>query len=450
MSILLGHSSIRPLTGHLQAINMVLEKERLGFALVSREGFLRAVNTLFLDTYGKKTLSLGTISLGEVEKTFTAQTPPGHAGTITAWFRGEGSGEESFWHATVPFGKGSLDLFRAVLTNSGAESVLLFRKREEKTAHASSDIAKTYFHLSDPITLILLDSLDHETMIGSLSDEFWDQTEVADPPQMFLWNTPRWKKGSNLILVTPRLADHGEAPLTTALSAMEPQKVLQAISIPVSRTVFLRESGHEGIHVIIPLVRETSFFGWITQRLSLDMKKAQPITQSIGRIGNELSLNLFKNREQLRLICLINRDQESGLPSRRGLIDGLTDLLEVTALKDQGVGLVGVTLSDPVGIAPMRDVLLAFARQSDLLGRFSPMEFLLILPNQSRSGTEKAARRLESTLLTRNSQQVRLASRVSFCHAPEDGHSPLRLMRAAFMDNVRTVGSVRDGNPFTS
>lgn len=445
MSILLGHSSIRPMTNTLQKVNMACEKNQVGFALLSKKGFLRAADSLFLSFIDKKIISLGTISLVEVEKAFIQKTVPEHASTVNAWIRGNTQNTGGLWQTTMLFGERLLELFRASMTNSDEEAVLFFKEIGEKKLPVTS-LSCLFTDLSEEITSILLDSIDHEEIIEELADQFWEGPEFSEPPKIFLWSSAKWQKTSSYIQVSTRSSSN--TPITTALSSMIPERVMHSITSPVSRSFFIRETDQENIHMIIPLFRETSHLGWMIQKLSSEGQKTPNITKRIQEKCNDLTRKIFRNREELRLISVLNRDPDSALLSRRGLIDGLTDLLEMAPLKNQGVGIIGITLSEAKGTFPMIEFLELLTRYSDLLGRISPLEFLVFLPDTTRFGTEKALIRLKAALLPEVSQNASLLARLTFCHAPEDGASPLKLLRAAFQESTQTKLDSRAQRPF--
>ncbi|MDA8059801.1 MAG: hypothetical protein M0Z37_05570 [Nitrospiraceae bacterium] len=447
MSILLGHSSIRPLTNILQKVNLICEKEMIGFALLSRKGFLRAADSFFLSFLDRKIISVGTLPQAEIEKTFLSKTLPEHAATINLWIRGNAAPASGLWHATVPFGQTSLELFRASVTNSDEEAALFFRVTGEQ-AFQKNTLPRIYTELSDEITEILLDSMDHEKILEVLSDPFWENPELPDLPKVFLWNTARWQKNSFLIQLSPRTSIENHVPITTAITSIIPKKVIQSVSVPVTRSFFIREPDQENIHMIIPLLRGTSHLGWVIQKLTTEGQNKTDITHHIQQKTNDLTRKIFRNREEVRLISPLNLDPDSALLSRRGLIDGLTDLLEMASLKKQGVGVIGITLSESRGIFPLVEHLEIFTRSSDLLGRISPLEFLALLPDTSRSGTEKALIRMKSALLAEVAKNASLLARFTFCHAPEDGVSPLKLLRAAFQEGPHTNFDSRGQNPF--
>lgn len=447
MSILLGHAAIRPLTNALKKVNMICEKEMIGFALLSKKGFLRATDSLFLSFLDKKIISVGTIPQAEIEKTFLAKTLPAHASTVNTWIRGNTTASGGLWQSTVPFGELTLELFRAPITNSDEESVLFIRTSGGQ-GFPAQPLPRLFTELSEEISSILLDSMDHEKILEALSDPFWEEAEFPAPPIVFLWNTTKWQKNSFLIQISTRAPVDRQPTITTAISSIIPEQVMQSLSIPATRSFFIRESEQENIHMIIPLFRETSHLGWIIQKLTSEGCKKTDITHQIQQKSNDLTRKIFRNREELRLISLLNRDPDSALLSRRGLIDGLTDLLEMSSLKKQGVGVIGITLSEARGIFPLVEHLELFTRYSDLLGRISPMEFLVFLPNTSRAGTEKALSRMKSALLAEMARNTSLLAKLTFCHAPEDGASPLKLLRAAFQEDHQTNIDSRTQNPF--
>jgi len=447
MSILLGHSSIRPLTNTLKKVNMICEKEMLGFALLSKKGFLRATDSLFLSFLDTKIISIGTIPQSEIEKAFLSKTLPLHATTINMWIRGNTMPPGGLWQSTIPLGESTAELFRASVTNSDEEAVLFIRKGGDQNRPGQS-LPLLFTEISEEISEILLDSIDHETILDVLSDPFWEESESPSPPRVFLWNTPKWQNNAFLIQVSTRTLIDNQTPITTAISSIIPDQVMKSISTPGTRSFFIKESDQGSIHMTIPLLRETSHLGWIIQELTLEEQKKTDIAQHIRQKAKDLTQKIFRNREELRLINLLNRDQDSGLLSRRGLIDGLTDLLEMSPTKPQGVGLVGITISDARGIFPLVEHLEIFTRYSDLLGRISPMEFLVLLPDTSRSGTEKALARMKSSLLAEVAQNPSLLANLTFCHAPEDGASPLKLLRSAFQEVPQAKIDTRTQNPF--
>lgn len=434
------------MTNILQKVNLTCEKEMLGFALLSKKGFLRAADSLFLSFLDKKIISVGTIPQADIEKTFLSKTLPAHASTINSWIRGTIPETGGLWQTTVPFGERSLELFRASITNSDEEAVLFFKTTGDQAFPATS-LSRIFTDLSEEISSILLDSIDHEKILETLSDPFWEESGFPELPRVFLWDTPKWRKNSSLIQVSTRTSLDRQAPLTTAISSIIPEQVMQSISTPVSRSFFIREDDQENIHMIVPLFRETSHLGWMVQKLTQEGQKKQNITHHIQQKANDLTQKIFRNREELRLINLLNRDPDSALLSRRGLIDGLTDLLEISSLRAQGVGAIGITLSEANGIFSLVEHLELFTRYSDLLGRISPMEFLVFLPDTSRSGTEKALKRMKTALTAEIAKNASLLATLTFCHAPEDGASPLKLLRAAFQDSTQSRIDLRAQNP---
>ncbi|MHB1757034.1 MAG: nucleotidyl cyclase domain-containing protein [Leptospirillum sp.] len=447
MSILLGHSSIRPMTSILQKVNQVCEKEKIGFAILSKKGFLRAADSLFLSFLDKKILSIGTIPQADIEKTFLTKVLPAHANTVNNWIRGNAPASGGLWQMTVPFGEASLELFRAAITDSDEEAVLFFRVANHSGSYDSS-LSRIFTELSEEMASILLDSLDHEKILETLADPFWEGSNLPEPPKIFLWNTSKWQKNSSLIQVETRTSSDHQPPITTAIKAIIPEQVIHSISIPVSRSFFIKEADPESIHMIVPLFRETSHLGWMLQKLTSPEQKETSNTQHIQQKANDLTRKIFRNREDLRLISPLNRDPDSALLSRRGLIDGLADLIEMASLKHQGVGVIGITLTESRGVFPLVEHLELFTRYSDLLGRISPMEFLVFLPDTSRLGTEKALIRMKTALLAEVAGNSSMLAKFTSCHAPEDGASPLKLLRAAFQEGPLTRIDSRAQNPF--
>lgn len=435
------------MTNILQKVNLICEKELVGFALLSKKGFLRAADSSFLSFLDKKIISVGTIPQAEIEKIFLTKTLPAHASTINAWIRGNTPATGSLWQTSVPFGEKTLELFRASMTNSDEEAILFFKVTGDQGFPATS-LSLIFTGLSEEITSILLDSLDHEKILETLADPFWEESELPELPRIFLWNTSKWQKHSSLIQVSTRTSTDHPPPITTAISSIIPEQVIHSTFTPVSRSFFIREDDQENIHMIIPLFRETAHLGWMIQKLPSEGQEKSNITQHIQQKANDLTRKIFRNREELRLINLLNRDPDSALLSRRGLIDGLTDLLEISSLKSQGVGVIGITISETNGIFALVEHLEVFTRYSDLLGRISPMEFLVFLPDTSRVGTEKALKRMKSALLEEVSRNASMLAKLTFCHAPEDGASPLKLLRAAFQESQQTRVDTRTQNPF--
>ena len=447
MSILLGHSSIRPMTSVLQKVNQICEKEMIGFALLSKKGFLRAADSLFLSFLDKKIISVGTIPQADIEKTFLTKILPANASQINTWIRGNTPASGGLWQTSVPFGEASLELFRAAITDSDEEAVLFFRVANH-SASLDNSLSRIFTELSEEMASILLDSLDHEKILETLADPFWEESNLPEPPKIFLWTTSKWQKNSSLIQVSTRTSADHQMPITTAISAIIPEQVIQSISIPVSRSFFIKEADPESIHMIIPLFRETSHLGWMLQKLTSQEQKETSNTQHIQQKANDLTRKIFRKREELRLISPLNRDPDSALLSRRGLIDGLADLIEMASLRHQGVGVIGITLTEARGVFPLVEHLELFTRYSDLLGRMSPMEFLVFLPDTSRLGTEKALARMKTALLAEVAGNSSLLAKFTSCHAPEDGASPLKLLRAAFQESPQTRMDIRAKNPF--
>ena len=159
MSILLGHSSIRPMTSVLQKVNQICEKEMIGFALLSKKGFLRAADSLFLSFLDKKIISVGTIPQADIEKTFLTKILPANASQINTWIRGNTPASGGLWQTSVPFGEASLELFRAAITDSDEEAVLFFRVANH-SASLDNSLSRIFTELSEEMASILLDSLD--------------------------------------------------------------------------------------------------------------------------------------------------------------------------------------------------------------------------------------------------------------------------------------------------
>lgn len=444
MPIQFSHSTLRPLTSVVNALDSYLSEHALAFAIVSRKGIFLAANNLFLSKSGSKA-SLGTTPLSHFAKKWGSKIEGENADILMGWFF-PSQKSERFWNETILEKSGSgpvsVSLFRAAPTLSEEEYVLLFR--ESGAAHASNKIASDLgFHfiaIKENILRLILDLRDYEALLPYFLKQDEPGASVRGDTYLYLAEEPRWIPGCRFLKIESRPIVKPEDPNWISLTSEPVPQLTGPLSQPSRRAFFTRKDDKPDLILNLPLFRETSFYGWGFRLLSGDAAETGTVHRKALKSVQLLSERLHAIRTDLFLFPPLEREKILNMYSRQGLIQALEDLIEQNRFIGGTFGLIGITLDEPSGIEPMAELLKVFVRGADILGRPSPMEFLLLLPGNTIEMTAKTLQRLSAFIAPHLQTDYRLNATVGICHFPKDGHSPLRLLRQAFSGNASRMG----------
>ncbi len=435
MAIQFRHQTLRPPGPALNLLDQYLEEHRLGFALISVNGLFMAANNRFLARTDKPDAVIGTLPSSLLKKIWSGHLAGQDRNTLSEWLDPKDSCHGT-WEGTLQekAGEGQqvIALFRASLSLSGKEQLFLFHSFPRQAL--SHSLLSHFLSLKKEILSIVLDLRDYSTLLP-----FFLESETTPPGDttILLAEASRWVEGTSFLRITPREESSEGTPQWISLKS---RRTGDLFPPPGRRALFSKEpSSGEKVFLNLPLFRETSFYGWMIFPFSGAGFHRGDLYRKKALAATDLSGLLHETRSDLFLAPALEKERPGGLYSRRGILKALQDLMSQEN-KRSSFGLLGITLADPAGISLLSAHLQTFLRDSDLLGRVSPMEFILIVTDSDRTRTQKTLRRLLSFLKPFAQENFRLNARIGLCHYPEDGGTPLRIMRKVFLHDAVHIG----------
>lgn len=444
MPIQFSHATIRPLTSVVNDLDRYLTEHSLGFAIVSSKGLFLAANDLFLSKSGSKA-NLGSTPLSHFTKSWGSKLDAGGTDILMEWFF-PSQKAESFWTETIvektASGPSSVSLFRAAPSLSEEENVLLFRESGPANAvtKITSDQGFHFIAIKENTLRLILDLRDYEALIPYFLDQDESSSSARGSAHLYLAEEPRWMPGSRFLKIESRPVPKPENPNWLSLTSEPVAQLTGPLSQPTRRAFFTRRDGDPELILNLPLFQETSFYGWGFRKMTGNPSETGTLHRKSLKSAGLLSERLHAIRTDLFLFPPLEREKILNLYSRHGLIQALEDLIEQNRFAGGAFGLIGIAMDDPSGIEPMAALLKDFLRRADILGRPSPTEFLLLLPGNSPEMTSNTFRRLSAFVTPHLLTDYRLNATVGICHFPNDGQSPLRLLRQAFSENTVRMG----------
>ncbi|MHB8422008.1 MAG: GGDEF domain-containing protein [Leptospirales bacterium] len=445
MAIQFRHQTLRPPGKNLTALDTFLDDHRMGLALVSTSGLILLANDLFLSRSDLPHAMIGSLPVSHLAHNWSSHLSARDAHVLTEWLLPHLPSNE-MWNGIVQEhreeGNRTVTLFRGTLSLSGKEHLFLFQGGPTRKLQ-SGRLAMHFPFLKNHLLPILLDLRDYDTLLP-----FFFETD--SPPRqttVLLSEESRWLPETSFFRITSRQKNPLDAPQWASLLS---ERVELPFYAPARRALFSREpSLPEQISLNLPLFWETSFYGWIIWPFPGTGSHRGTAYRKKFLAACDLSEQLHRIRTDLLLAPVLEREKMTGLYTQRGVLKSLQDLMSKQK-SQRDFGLIGITLADPAGIGPLLTHLQTFLRGSDLLGHTSPMEFLLIITDSDRERTQKTFRRLLSVFTPIILSDFRLNARIGRCHYPEDGSTPIRLLRKAFLNDAVHVGHAYQEALFTT
>ncbi len=445
MAIQFRHATLRPPGQALALLDAYLEEHGIGFALISLKGLFLAANDRFLARTDQPCAMIGTLPSSHLEHVWSSHVSKRDRTILSQWLatRDTPSGA---WNGTVRDhtgeGKQVVSLFRTSLSLSGEEQLFLFRSSPEPN-HQPGLLGHHFLSLKKVLLPLILDLRDYATLLPLFIDR-----EI--PPwktSVLLAEEPRWIPGTSFLRITSRQKQPEDSPQWISLKSERTDRIFPP---PTRRALFSMDpSLPEQVFLNLPLFRETSFYGWIVWPFSGEGAHRGTLYRRRTIAASGLSEQLHETRSDLLLLPALEKERTQGLYSHRGILKAVQDLMS-RERNGAPFGLIGITLADPAGIDPLATHLQTFLRASDLLGHVSPMEFLLIVTDSDRDRTRKTFRRLLSLLEPVALSDYRLNARIGLCHYPEDGTTPVRILRKVFRNDAVHIGLAYQGSLFPS
>lgn len=431
MAIQIRHPSLRNMTPMFRELDGYLEVHRIGFALSDPDGFLFAANGRFIEQTGG--LPLQTTPLPEILRILRQRWPFPSEQILGEWLRHPPLRHPGFWEGRVHQEKGpekkGLDLFRIPLSISRKGMLYLFQPVHPGDPPGLIEHFRT---LRKSFRLILLDFLDYAVLLPALHSS-------GSPDRcnsVLLSTSPRFQAGSAFLRVEPdgtdRLKDLS-GPVLRSTSCLDnpPPPV-------VRRGYFSREDDSEPLLFHLPLFAESSFYGWARFPILENMSR-KTLMRSKTAEARILSETLHQIRIDLAFAPLLEKDSDSGFYSERGIRQILQDLMAPDGT-GESFALVALTLGSPAGEGPLVEILERFSRKTDMVGRLSCGEYVLVLMDATQGRAGKALNRLKEVLEVQSRKDYRIRLRLGMAIFPDTPATPIRMLRSAFQKTMTSVG----------
>lgn len=430
MSVQLRHPTIRNMKPLFLEMDHYLESHRIGMGLSGPDGLLLTANDRFLEKIGQ--IPLQTTPLHEILRVWQKGLMKGPADLLEEWLLPR-TNRTDRWERMIPdiFRSGSpnMELMRIPLALSRNYMLYMFQPG------FSSPPVRLIDHfqfLKNSLSLILLDLLDHASLL-----QVFRERPPMECDSVILASMPRYQAGSAFLRITP-----------SGMEALESSACMSLRSIPVQETetprisrrgFFSRDATPPGLPLLnLPLFGESSFYGWAIASMSTESPRGS-LYRKKTEMARNLSFALHANRSDLQFVPLLEKDRTYGFYSERGILRILQDLMS-----PEGTGetfaLVGLSLNSLSGVAPLEETLSRFARATDMLGKISPKEYVLIVMEAKENRAQKALTRLLGVLHSRAKDDYRLTLGIGMAVFPDPQATPLRMLRSALMRHIATVG----------
>ena len=430
MPIQLRHPTLRNLKPLLLEMDQYLESHRIGMAISGPDGLILIANDRFLEKAGDSPLP--TTPLYEILAIWQKGLPGGSADLLEEWLLPRTNRNER-WGRMGPdiFRSGSpnTELMRIPLSLSRDFLLFMFQPGFSSPPVGLID----HFQLlKNNLSLILLDLLDHSVLIRGFH---------APPPagceSVILSSMPRFQSGSGFLRITPSATEDPEVSPCMSLGSVP---VTENETPGISRRGFFSQDSTlpGGLFLNLPLFGESSFYGWAIVPMPTQSHRGT-LYRKTTEMAIRLSEALHANRQDLRFVPLFEKDRTHGFYSERGILQILQDLMTPDGTRES-FALIGMSLGSHTGVMPLEEMLSRFSRRSDMSGKISSKEYVLVVMDAGKDRAEKALTRLLGILHARAKDDYRLNLGIGMTLFPEPQATPLRMLRTSLMRHIATVG----------
>ena len=431
MAIQLRHPALRNMVPLLRELEAYLELHRIGFALSDPVGLLYSANSLFIEKTGS--FPLQTTPLSEILRIWNQKRGPSPDRILDKWLAMPPLRSPGVWSGKLPESNAlqdsNLELFRIPLSLSRSGILYLF----QPTSSAEPNALIEHFQiLRKSFQLILLDLLDYSVLLTAFHNTGSQDSLNA----VLLSTTPRFQKGSSFLQIEPDKSMPGR---NVSGPILRSALLLDIPPLPVVRRGYFSRPDPSGPLVFhLPLFAESSFYGWGLFSLSKDTNR-KTLVRSKATDAQTLSEGLHRIRLDLFCDPLLEKHSESGLYSERGIRQILQDLMSPEGTREC-FALVSLSLDSPDGEAPLVELLSKYSRKTDLIGRLSAREYVVVLMDAAQGRAAKALDRFRRVLEMQAQKDYRIRLRIGMTIYPDTPATPLRMIRSSFLRTMASVG----------
>lgn len=430
MPIQLRHPALRNLKPLLLEMDQYLESHRIGMAISGPDGLILIANDRFLEKAGDSPLP--TTPLYEILAIWQKGLPGGSADLLEEWLLPRTNRNER-WGRMGPdiFRSGSpnTELMRIPLSLSRDFLLFMFQPGFSSPPVGLID----HFQLlKNNLSLILLDLLDHSVLVQGFRDP-----PPAGYESVILSSMPRFQSGSGFLRITPSATEDPEVSPCMSLGSVP---VTENETPGISRRGFFSQDSTlpGGLFLNLPLFGESSFYGWAIVPMPTQSHRGT-LYRKTTEMAIRLSEALHANRQDLQFVPLFEKDRTHGFYSERGILQILQDLMTPDGTRES-FALIGMSLGSHTGVMPLEEMLSRFSRRSDMSGKISSKEYVLVVMDAGKDRAEKALTRLLGILHARAKDDYRLNLGIGMTLFPEPQATPLRMLRTSLMRHIATVG----------
>lgn len=431
MAIQLRHPTLRNMTPMLRELDGYLDLHQIGFALSDPVGLLYSANTLFIEKTGN--YSLQTTPLSEILRTWKQKRGPSPDRILDEWLAPPSLRRPGAWGGKLPKPASQqdsdLELFRIPLSPSRSGILYLFQPTHSESPHT---LIEHFQILRKSFLLVLLDLLDYAVLLKS----FHDTGSEDRLNTVFLSTTPRYQSGSSFLKIeTDKVLPGKNFPGTVLHSTI----LLDNPPRPVVRRGYFSRPDPSGpLMFHLPLFGESSFYGWALFAMSEDTNR-KTFLRKKATGAESLSEGLHRIRLDLFFDPLLEKHSESGFYSERGIRQILQDLMSPEGTREC-FALVGLSLDSPDGETPFLELLSKVSRKTDLVGRLSSREYVVIVMDAAQGRAARALERLRQVLEMHSRKDYRIRLRLGMTLFPDTPATPLRMIRSSFLHTMVSVG----------
>lgn len=431
MAIQLRHPTLRNMVPMLRELDGYLDLHRIGFALSDPVGLLYSANTFFLEKAGN--VSLQTTPLSEILRIWKQKRGPSPDRILDEWLAPPPLRRPGVWGGKLPKAASQqdadLELFRIPLSLSRSGILYLFQPTLSESPHS---LIEHFQILRKSFLLVLLDLLDYSVLLKA----FRDTGSQDRLNTVLLSTTPRFQTGSSFLKIETENQMTGRTPPGTVLhSTILPHNPPLAVA---RRGYFSRPDPSGPLVFHLPLFGESSFYGWALFALSEDTHR-KTLLRKRATGAEALSDGLHRIRLDLFFDPLLEKHSESGFYSERGIRQILQDLMSPEGTREC-FALVGLSLDSPDGEIPLLELLSKVSRKTDLVGRLSSREYVVILMDAAQGRAARALERFRQVLDMHSRKDYRIRLRLGMTIFPDTPATPVRMIRSSFLHSMVSIG----------